>query len=164
MSNEIIIITAKNIKLMGVCILACERRRISGRLLSPPAKVTFWISDKTLFFPFLHYQMTAHIPPQALRISHRGERETRETRASDWRRIAMDHGKDEEARRSDFSSVFSFPPSQRPYIVVSCKLISFSRWLKGIRNQSPQSVGTSRCSTSDWGQERHEICYERYFC
>ena len=108
--------------------------------------------------------MTAHFPPQALRISHRGERETRVTRASDWRRSAMDHGKDEEARRSDFSSVFSFPPSQRPYIVVSCKLISFSRWLEGIRNQSPQSVGAARCSTSDWGQERHEICYERYFC
>ena len=150
MSNEIFIIIAKNIKLMGVWILACERRPISVRRISPPAKVTFWISDKTLFFLF--------------RISHRGERETRVTRASDWRRSAMDHGKDEEARRSDFSSVFSFPPSQRPYIVVSCKLISFSRWLEGIRNQSPQSVGAACCSTSDWGQERHEICYERYFC
>ena len=164
MSNEIFIIMAKNIKLMGVWILACERRPISVRRISPPAKVTFWISDKTLFFLFLHYPMTAHFPSQTLRISHRGERETRVTRASDWRRSAMDHGKDEEARRSDFSSVFSFPPSQRPYIVVSCKLISFSRWLEGIRNQSPQSVGAARCSTSDWGQERHEICYERYFC
>ena len=78
MSNEIIIIIAKNIKLMGVWILACERRRISGRLFSPPAKVTFWISNKTPFFPFLHYPMTAHLPPQAFRISHRGASDTRE--------------------------------------------------------------------------------------
>ena len=154
MSNEIFIIIAKNIKLMGVWILACERRPISVRRISPPAKVTFWISDKTLFFLFYTIQW----------LTDWGERETRVTRASDWRRSAMDHGKDEEARRSDFSSVFSFPPSQRPYIVVSCKRISFSRWLEGIRNQSPQSVGAARCSTSDWGQERHEICYERYFC
>ena len=143
MPNEIIIIIAKNIKLMGVWILACERRRISGRLFSPPAKVTFWISDKTLFFPFLHYPMTAHLPPQALRISHRGERETRVTRATDWRRSAVDHGKDEEARRSDFSSVFSFPPSQRPFIVVSCKLISFQ-----VTQRYPQPVPSVRRNCS----------------
>ena len=151
-------------KLMGAWILAYERRRISVRRISPPAKVTFWISDKTFFFFLFTLSNDCQPPPLGASYFPWNKRETRVTRASDWWRRAMDHGKEEEERRSDFSSVFSFPPSQRPYIVVSCKLISFSRWLKGIRNQSPQSVGTARCSTSDRGQERHEICYERYFC
>lgn len=47
MSNEKIRFIAK---LMGAWILAYERRRISVRRISPPAKVTFWISDKTFFF------------------------------------------------------------------------------------------------------------------
>ena len=154
MSNEKIGFIAKNIKLMGAWILACERRRISGRRFSPPAKVTFWISDKTLFFLFYTIQWlpTSPAPPLRLFVF------PTEVSARVTARVT------EDARRSDFSSVFSFPLSQRPYIAVSCKLVSFSRWLKGIRNQSPQSVGTARCSTSDRGQERHEICYERYFC
>ena len=65
MSNEIFIIIAKNIKLMGVWILACERRPISVRRISPPAKVTFWISDKTLFFLFYTIQW---LPTSPLRL------------------------------------------------------------------------------------------------
>ena len=61
MSNEIIIVIAK-----GVWILACERRRISGRCFSPPAKVTSWISNKTLFF-FLFYTIQ-WLPSSPLRL------------------------------------------------------------------------------------------------
>ena len=65
MSNEKISFIAKNMKLMGVWILACERRRISGRRFSPPAKVTFWLSDKTLFFLFYTIQW---LPTSPLRL------------------------------------------------------------------------------------------------
>ena len=146
---------------MGVWILACERRCISGRCFSPPAKVTFWISDKTLF-PCLHCP-----PPQALRISQRGESETRGKRASDRWRSARDHGKEEEVGAKPFLA-HNFRPERDVWVRARPKDLKlwidwFSRWLKGIRNQSPQSVGTTRCSTSNRGKERHEICYERYF-
>ena len=160
MSNEKIRFIAK---LMGAWILAYERRRISVRRISPPAKVTCWISDKTFFF-LSTLSNDCQPPPLGASYFPWSKRETRVTRASDWWRSTLYHGKEKKERRSNFSSVFSFPPSPRPYIVVSCKLFSFSRWLEGICNQSPQSVGTARCSASDRGQERHEICYERYFC
>ena len=90
MSNEKIRFIAKNIKLMGAWILACERRRISGRRFSPPAKVTFWISDTTLLFLFYTIQWLPTspppTPPQAFRISRRGERAS--DSASDGRREA----------------------------------------------------------------------------
>ena len=160
MSNEIFIIIAKNIKLMGVWILACERRPISVRRISPPAKVTFWISDKTLFFLFYTIQWlpTSHLRLFVFPIGASAKRE--------WHaRVTGDEVQWTMGRMKKRGEATSRPFSRsRPYIVVSCKLISFSRWLEGIRNQSPQSVGAARCSTSDWGQERHEICYERYFC
>ena len=46
-------------------LMACERRRTSVRRISPPPKVTFWISDKTLFFLFYTIQW---LPTSPLRF------------------------------------------------------------------------------------------------
>lgn len=104
MSNEKIRFIAK---LMGAWILAYERRRISVRRISPPAKVTFWISDKTFFFSCLHYPMTANLPPYVLRICH-GTSAKREWHA----RVTGDEGQWTMGRRKKRDEATSRPFSR----------------------------------------------------